>query len=154
MSRAIINSHMQALIDGFYGSLDAALEQINARNGSSVSKGTLSRRLHGDFGWPVEDVIALEDGAGRYPVTRRMASRLDTKAGAAGCIYSASGDFSKEAGEAACASLRAAQTATSEDHADAIREAEEAVAAAEKLRDALVAARPGAAPTPIKRGAA
>ncbi|KZY05245.1 MULTISPECIES: hypothetical protein [unclassified Sulfitobacter] len=147
--RAIINSHMQALIDGFYHSLDAACEQINARNGSTVCKGTMSRRLNGDFGWPVEDVIALEDGAGRYPVTRRMANRLTDKERAAACIYEASGAASKEAGEAVSAALRAAQSADAGHTAGAIREAEEGMQALSDLRDSLTAHV-----QPIKRGAA
>ena len=148
-NRAIINSHMQALIDGFYGCLDAACEQINARNGSSVCKGTLSRRLSGDFGWPVEDVWALEDGAGRYPVSRRRASQLQREDSACLSIYAASGAASKEAGEAVNAALAAAQSTDAGDTATAIREAEEGIEALTALRDSLTANV-----QPIKKGAA
>jgi hypothetical protein len=77
--RRTVNAAMQALIDGTFGCLDAAAETINARLGGTVSKGTLSKRLSGQLGWPVEEVMALEDAAGRHPVTRMLARRLDTR---------------------------------------------------------------------------
>jgi hypothetical protein len=139
-TRARVNASMQALIDGFYGCLDSAAEQINARAGASVSKGTISKRLAGQYGWPVEDVIALEDGAGRYPVTKMMMRRLDaSKETAAASLYEASGVASKEAGEAISAALSAAQSADAGEIAAAIQEAAEGEAAMRRLREALEA---------------
>ena len=54
---------MSALIDGTFGCLDAAAETINARLGSSVSKGTLSKILSGQHQWPAVYIWALEDAA-------------------------------------------------------------------------------------------
>lgn len=137
-TRRRINAAMQALIDGAYGCLDAAAETINARLGASASKGTLSKRLAGQLGWTVEDVIALEDAAGRYPVTRMMARRLDARGStAAASLYAASGLASKEAGEAVSAALQAAQSADAGDLAAAIQEATEGERALRRLREAL-----------------
>lgn len=137
-TRRLINAAMQALIDGAYGCLDAAAETINARLGTSASKGTLSKRLAGQLGWTVEDVIALEDAAGRYPITRMMARRLDARGNtAAASLYAASGLASKEAGEAVSAALQAAQSADAGDLAAAIQEAAEGERALRRLREAL-----------------
>ena len=136
--RRVVNAGVQALIDGTYGCLDAAAETINARHGGAVSKGTLSKRLHGLHGWPVEDVMALEDAAGRYPVTRMLARRLDARRdSAAASLYAASGVASKEAGEAVSAALAAAQSADAGELAAAIQEAAEGEAALRRLREAL-----------------
>lgn len=140
--KKLVNAQMSALIDGTFGCLDAAAETINARTGGSVSKGTLSKRLSGQLGWPIEEIAALEDAAGQYPVTRMMARRLSARPQtAAGCVYAASGVVSKEVGEAVSATLRAAQSADAGDWAEAVREAAEAEAAARHLREALEAAR-------------
>ena len=119
--RKLVNAQMAALIDGTFGCLDAAAETINARTHGHVSKGTLSKRLSGQLGWPVEDVAALEDAAGRYPVSRMLARRMN-------------------AGEAISAALTAAQSADG-DLTQAIREANEAEAAMRRLREALEAAQ-------------
>ena len=137
--RKLVNAQMAALIDGTFGCLDAAAETINARTGGAVSKGTLSKRLSGKLGWPVEDVAALEDAAGRYPVSRMLARRMGAKGPtASACLYAASGVASKEAGEAISAALSAAQSADG-DRTAAIREATEAEAALRRLREALEA---------------
>ncbi len=139
--RKLVNAQMAALIDGTFGCLDAAAETINARTGGSVSKGTLSKRLAGHLGWPVEDVAALEDAAARYPVSRMMARRMNAEGPtASACLYAASGVASKEAGEAISAALSAAQSADG-DLTEAIREAMEAEAAMRRLREALEAAQ-------------
>lgn len=131
---------MAALVDGGFGCLDAAAETINARLGSSVAKGTLSKRLHGHIGWPVDEVIALEDAAGRYPITKMMARRLDASADtAAACLFQVSGAASKEAGEAINAALRAAQSVDADDRAVALQEVGEAIEALVRLRTALEA---------------
>lgn len=136
--RKVINSQMAALIDGCFGCLDAAAETINTRNSGSVGKGTLSKRLSGQLSWPVEDVAALEEAAGRYPVSKLLARRLDGSGGtASSCLYAASGVASKEVGEAVSAALRAAQSADGDDLANAIKEAAEGEAAMRRLREAL-----------------
>lgn len=140
--RKLVNAQMAALIDGTFGCLDAAAETINARTGGSVSKGTLSKRLSGHLGWPVEDVAALEDAAARYPVSRMMARRMNAEGPtASACLYAASGIASKEVGEAVAAALRAATSADDGDRAEAIREAQEAEDAMRRLREALEASQ-------------
>jgi hypothetical protein len=137
--RRFVNSQMAALIDGQYGCLDAAAEAINARTGQSVGKGTLSKRLSGQFGWPVDDVIALEDGAGRHPVTRMLARRLaPDEATARGSILSHAGAISKEAGEAVSAILAAQQSDAGSDAAQAVVEIDEAIQALRLARARLV----------------
>lgn len=140
--KKLVNAQISALIDGTFGCLDAAAETINARTGGHVSKGTLSKRLSGQLGWPIEEIAALEEAAGHYPVTRMMARRLSGKrVTAASCVYAASGVVSKEVGEAVAATLRAAQSADAGDWVEAVREAAEAEAAASLLRQALEAAQ-------------
>ncbi len=136
--RRLLNSQMSALIDGQYGCLDAAAETINARTGQSVSKGTLSKRLSGLHGWPVDDVIALEDASGRHPVTRLMARRLNPDAATArGSMLLHAGAISKEAGEAVNAILAAQQSQADRDTAQAITEIDEAIEALRRARSAL-----------------
>lgn len=140
--RKLVNAQMAALIDGTFGCLDAAAETINARTGGSVSKGTLSKRLSGHLGWPVEDVAALEDAAARYPVSRMMARRMNAEGPtASACLYAASGIASKEVGEAVAAALRTATSADEGERAEAIREAMEAEDAMRRLREALEASQ-------------
>ncbi len=140
-SRKTVAAQMSALIRGTFGCLDAASEAINdalGRRDGVVSKGTLSRRAHGHAGWPVDEVIALEDIAGRYPVTRMLARRLqrgDTVSG--GSLYEFSGLASKEAGEAVAAALSAAESACSDSLSQAIAEADEAERALRRLRERL-----------------
>ncbi|MEP5729590.1 MAG: hypothetical protein ABJL67_09445 [Sulfitobacter sp.] len=139
--RKLVNAQMAALIDGTFGCLDAAAETINARSGGSVTKGTLSKRLSGKLGWPVEDVAALEEVSGQHPVTNMLSRRKNGgRSTASSCLYAASGVASKEVGEAVSAALRAAQSADGDDLADAIREASEAEIAMRRLKEALEAA--------------
>lgn len=136
--RRVVNAAMVALIDGSFGCLDAASETVNARLGGSVGKGTLSKRLSGQLGWPVDEVIALEDAVGRHPVTKIMARRLAGRGpGAAASLFQFSGLASKEAGEAIHAALAAAQSADADDVAAALQEVQEAIDALVRLRDAL-----------------
>lgn len=138
--RRLVNSQLSALIDGQFGCLDAAAETINARTGQHVSKGTLSKRLSGQHGWPVDDVIALEDAAGRHPITRMMARRLQGDGSTArGSIIMHAGAISKEAGEAVSAILAAQQSDADQDRATAITEIDEAIAALRRARTALEA---------------
>lgn len=133
--RILANAQMSALIDGKYGCLDAAAETIQARTGLPVSKGTLSKRLSGQYGWTVDEVVALEDAAGCHPVTRAMARRLNPdESTARGSILAQAGAISKETGEAVSAVLAAQQSATVDDWA---RAAAEIVEALEVLQIAL-----------------
>lgn len=133
--RILINQQMAALIDGRFGCLDAAAETIHARTGQPVSKGTLSRRLSGHAGWPVDEVAALEDAAGRHPVTKYMARRLrpDVET-ASGSILVNAGEISKESGEAVSAILAAEQSATADDWATAFSNIDEAIEALRHAR--------------------
>lgn len=133
--RDLVNAQMAALIDGYFGCLDAAAETINARTGGTLCKGTLSKRLSGQYGWPVDEVAALEDAAGRHPVTRALSRRLNPdERTASGSILAQAGAISKETGEAVSAILAAQQSASAKDWAAAIAEIDEAA-------DALNAAR-------------
>ncbi|MFY0681855.1 MAG: hypothetical protein JXR13_14875 [Thalassovita sp.] len=127
---------MAALIDGSFGCLDAAAETINARCDRSVSKGTLSKKLGLSIGWNIDEVLALEDAAGRYPVTKMMARRLrpDEKT-ARGSVLLHVGRISKESGEAVNAILSAQQSDVEDDYTQAIVEIDEAI---EALRQARV----------------
>lgn len=127
--RRTLTALMAALIDGTFGCLDAAAETINARWGHGASKGTLSKKLHEHLDWTVADVIALEDAAGRYPVTRMLARRLERAgaARAAASLLDHAGGISKEAGEAVAALLTAEQSADAGDRAQAIKELQDVV---------------------------
>lgn len=139
--RRQINAMVAALIDGQRLDLDAAAELINARTGGAVCKGTLSKRLSGQLGWPVEDVVALEDAAGRYPVTRMLARRMDARRPtAAGSIYAASGAVAKETGEAIQATMAAAQSMEAGDLIAALKESLEGHEACGRMVEAIEAA--------------
>ncbi len=137
--RADIEAHMRALLAG-HGCLDAASEALNARWGTAVQKGTLSRRANGELPWTIQDVIGLEDALGRYPVTRMMARRM--RAIPPGDVIAASQAVAKEAGEAVSALMGAALSATTNQRAEAIREIDEAIEALQMARAALEARVP------------
>lgn len=129
--RRLTNGLMRSLL-GWYGCLDAATEAINARWEGGANKGTLSKKASGALDFTVADVIALEDAAGQFPVTRMLARRLG---GAGlplrdGCLVAAGADIAKETGEAVAALLAASASARAEDATAAITELLEA-------RDAL-----------------
>lgn len=131
--RPIITAHMSALIDRVFGCYDAAAETLNARWGRGASKSTISRKIAGSMEWTVLDVIAFEDAAGSYPITRFLARRVDGAVKPSSGGYEDAGCISKEAGEAVQALLSATQSACAGERADAIKElhdVEEAVKAA------------------------
>ncbi len=133
--RALINAQMAALIDGSFGCLDAAAETIHARTGTPVGKGTLSKRLAGHCGWPADEIAALEDAAGRHPVTRALARRLNPDEDTArGSILAQAGAISKESGEAVSAILAAQQSACGDDWAKAATEIGEAIEVLQRAR--------------------
>jgi len=142
--RRLVSAQVAALIDGHFGCLDAAAEAINARLGGHVGKGTLSKRLAGQQGWPVDEVQALEDAAGRYPVTRMLARRLNPDEGTArGSILAHAGAISRETGEAVSAILAAQQSDAAADGAQAVVEIDEAIEVLRRARRRLGAPEAG-----------
>ncbi|ETW13373.1 hypothetical protein ATO8_09176 [Roseivivax marinus] len=74
-----INTRIKALIGSpEIGGYDAAVEIINTsrpKGAPSMSKGTISKRLRDNLEWPTTEWRALEEAAGRYPVSRFIAAR-------------------------------------------------------------------------------
>lgn len=134
IGRADIEAHMRALLAG-HGCLDAAAEALNARWGTGVQKGTLSRRASGELPWTVLDVIGLEDALGRYPVTRMMARRMRMLTPPD--VVSAAQAVAKEAGEAVAALMGVAMVSTPAQRARAVTELDEAIEAMRAARTAL-----------------
>ncbi|SHE78253.1 hypothetical protein SAMN05444339_10248 [Loktanella atrilutea] len=138
--RTQINALVGALIDGTFGCLDAAAEAINARYGRGTAKGTLSKKRAGLLDWTIAEVIALEDAAGRYPMTRMLARRLAPKVGASsqnGAMQA--GIIAKECGEAVAAILSAEMSAGASCRGDALAEIDEAIEALNAARATLEA---------------
>lgn len=136
--RLIVRAHMKSLVE-WLGCYDAVAETFNARWGGGSSKGTVCKKVTGHLDWTVADVIALEDVAGRYPVTRMLARRLENRpAPADGCLLSDGSCMSKESGEAIAAVFSAEQAHSAGEDAVAIKEIDEAIAAMQRTRDRLV----------------
>ncbi len=136
--RRRINALMSALIDGTFGCLDGAAETINARWGRGVCKGTLSKKLSLQLDWTLSDIVALEDAAGRYPVTRMLARRMnDASRSAPSSMLEQAGMISREAGEAVSAILSAEMSAQADSRAEALREVDEAIEALRQAREIL-----------------
>jgi hypothetical protein len=96
--------------------------------------------MAGQLDWPASDVIALEDAAGRFPVTRMMARRLaPDQVQASPCLTQHAANVAREAGEAVAAILAAQQSAACGEAADAITEIDEALAALRQARKKLEA---------------
>ena len=138
---ALMRAHGEGLIDGTYGCLDAAASQVNARLRTDVAKGSLSRWLHGDVGLPVGVVIALEDGARRYPFTDLMVRRRNPDQVTAGpeSLMDVVGEMSKEFGEAVQQIIAAERSNKADDRAKAIKEIDEAIEALQRGRAKMVA---------------
>jgi hypothetical protein len=143
-----IQAAMSALIDGTFGCLDAAAETINARLGASVSKGTLSKMMAGQLHWPAVYIWALEDAAGRYPVSNIRAHDRTARAPApAESLQTLTARAAKEAGEAVAVAIPLCETATPAQLAAAlqeVREAREAMAALSATLEARLDQRGGA----------
>lgn len=138
--RKIVRANMKSLVDWF-GCYDAVAETFNARWGGGASKGTVSKKVTGNLDWTVADVIALEDAAGRYPVTRMMARRLDRRPDVSGgSLLQDGSSIAKESGEAIAAILAAEQSSCADDRATAIKEALEARSAIDRALARLEAA--------------
>lgn len=143
--RLVLSAMMEALVAGTYGCLDAAAETIHARWGRGCSKGTLSKKGAGLLDWTVLDVMALEDGAGRYPVTRWLMRRAAAQAGEAPKtgsrdMVTLAAVISREAGEAVSAILSAELSASASDRAQAETEIAEAIEVLQAARARLMAA--------------
>ncbi len=143
---------MRSLVE-WMGCYDAVAETLNARWGGGHSKGTVSRKMNGALDWTLPDVIALEDAAGRYPVTRILARRMGGGGVPAdGSLISASSSIAKESGEALAAILSAQQSSCADDCAQAIKEVDDAVEALRIARGRLEArmASEGARVVPVR----
>lgn len=137
-SRMILSAMLQALISGTFGCLDAAALTLDARWGRGSSKGTLSRKIAGSLDITVCDVIALEDAAGRYPITHWLARRLAEVSPESRDMRALVAGIAKETGEAMAALLSAELSDRAGDRAQAIVEMDEAIAALMSARSRLV----------------
>ncbi|MEC7763361.1 MAG: hypothetical protein VX874_15775 [Pseudomonadota bacterium] len=110
-----------------FGCHEAAAEAVNARLGTSLVKGTLSRVISGQLDISHVAVWAMEDALGRYPLTRLGMRRLtEASAVAPGDFISDSSSIAKESGEAVSALLSAQVSAKARDRSEALRELYEA----------------------------
>lgn len=140
--RKIVRANMKSLVDWF-GCYDAVAETFNARWGvvggsAGASKGTISKKVSGNLDWTVADVIALEDAAGRYPVTRMMARRLEHRpVSEGGSLLQDGSSIAKESGEAISAILAAEQSTCADECAQAIKEVDDAMFALRQARARL-----------------
>lgn len=132
--RLIINAHMQGLI-AKVGGYDAAIAYLEATNGRPYSKGTLSQKKNLTLDWTIMDMIALQELAGRSPVTEWLVS-LAEESDAAGCVTTAAAELASESGEAIAAVLNAR---TPEQRAKAVEELHDVIGSSERLVDALEA---------------
>lgn len=137
--RRILRANMRSLVDWF-GCYDGVAETFNARWGGGASKGTISKKVTGTLDWTVADVIALEDAAGRFPVTRMLARRLENRPAAqGGCLLQDGSSIAKESGEAISAILAAEQSSGADERAQAVKEIDDAIFALRQARARLEA---------------
>ena len=137
--RPQINALMRGLISGHYQCFDAAAEILSLRYGGPPNKGHISKRLSGMYDWTVREIVALEDAAGRYPITEMLGCRNDAGPVVPGSLIQHAGIISKECGEAVQAILAAEQSSHTDDKAQAVKELCEAIVALEEARQALEA---------------
>lgn len=94
--------------------------------------------MTGQLDWTLPDIIALEDAAGRYPVTRLLARRLDADVSDAdGSLIEHGSRIAKESGEAIAAILAAQQSSSANQRADAVVQVDEAIEAMQSVRALL-----------------
>jgi hypothetical protein len=135
--RQISRANIKSIIEWF-GCYDAVAETINARWGRGSSKGTISKKVSGHLDWTIADLIALEDAADRYPVTRLLARRLENRAEyAPDSLLHQTGLIARESGEAIAAILAAEQSSCAAENAQAIKEIDDAQEALRLARAAL-----------------
>ena len=126
--RKVVSAMMVGMIHRF-GGYEAMVALLSARWGVSTSKGTLTKMAGGELEWSLSKVIAVEDALGEYPVTRFLADRMC--ASAPSNVQRAVATMAKETGEAMASALG------SDDPAVTLKEAREAVVAAQALVAAL-----------------
>lgn len=110
MSNAgVIHAQMINLVERA-GGVEAAARLIDARMGrpldrdaQSTRKGTLSKRLSGVLSWPLDEIMALQEVLGLYPVTDWMI--MNRPARDQSCLMGLVGDAAREHGEAMAAAL-------------------------------------------------
>ena len=138
--REIVRRSMRALVES-YGCYEAVVATVNARCGGQAScKATISKKMNGQAAFNIDDVIALEDAAGQYPVTRLLADRLHhSDHGPAASLTAQAGLSAKEGGEAVAATLAAVQSDDVGKIAQAIVETQEAIKALEGQCQSLTA---------------
>lgn len=125
---------MRSLVQG-YGCYDAVAEVLNSRWGCGTSKGTISKKMSGQLDWTLSDVIALQDAAGDYPVTRILARQNEEHpTGVISCLVAHTGVIAKEYGEATNAILSATQSSCADKRAEAVTEIDQAITALEEAR--------------------
>ncbi|MDP3960301.1 MAG: hypothetical protein Q8Q26_09650 [Pseudorhodobacter sp.] len=134
----IIRAMVGALVARL-GCYDAVAETINAAlPGARCCKGTIAKRVAGQIGWPVCEVMALEDALGVYPVTRFMARRLEAlEVVPVAPLVALAGAAAREGGEAVAAMLAAVGSAAPDAKARAVAEIDEGIAALVAARAAL-----------------
>jgi len=134
----VIRTLMSGLIRPHFGCLDAAAETINDTHGGDLSKGTLSK--WGASGhWPTYAVATLEDAAGRYPITRMLARRLEVSQPTIADSMTLAASTAKECGEAVFAIINAVHSELDGDKAKAIAEIDGAIDALRENRARLEA---------------
>ncbi|CAM3093121.1 hypothetical protein PANO111632_02755 [Paracoccus nototheniae] len=131
--KAMIQAFMASLIDKV-GGFDAAAAVIGARLGHDISKGSISKRQSGQLGWPLLEIMALEDAAGDRCV-RRWLRRCDPEAEANDELMSLLAIASKESGEAFTALLKFAAGTGS--LAEARKEVEDAISVKRRIAGLL-----------------
>lgn len=134
--RHTLNAIMRSLVDQL-GGVDASSAIISERWSRPVSKGTISRRLSGEWDWTVCDIIALQEAAQRRPVYDWFES-FDGSAAAKEDAMAAAAFTNVEFGQANAALMTAK---TPEDRARAAKEWRDVAEGAERVIDALEGGR-------------
>ena len=125
----MISAFMQGLVERA-GGVDAAAALIGARLNTEISKGTISKRMTGKLGWPLDEIRALEKVLDDYPVSRWIARSLPEAAEGQSLMQGA-GAMAFESGEAMAAVMDF--TAGRGSKAKARKEVQDAVAATAAL---------------------
>lgn len=141
---------MRSLVQGF-GCYDAVAEVLNARWGCGASKGTISKKMSGQLGWTLSDVIALQDASREYPVTRILARQHEERPnGVISCLVAHTGVIAKEYGEATNAILAATLSSCADKRAEAVTEIDQAIAALKQAREKVLENSPRAEPALVR----
>ena len=139
--KLIVDAHMRNLASRFQ-CYEEIIYHFKTAVDAGYLKGTLSQKVSGRFNWNIAEIVALENAANRYPVTKYLAQRLPAstdKSEIAECLIDQSGIISMEGGEAVNAILKAQKSESSDDSAKAIAEIQEAIEALQKAKNRLMA---------------